>query len=146
MPKIIEMSCFVRDSWPITVSPPCLGHPKTCTQKRESKFTPPFLGHFCNKTGGKTQFGIYIYISEISIKIIVANLEWTTSIRRRRRKGGGNNAHPQHPPKGLGVHRRGRVWAVRSNLVRVSERGAFSEGFLDRVLRWNSQKCLLGRT
>ena len=46
MPKITEIPCFVRDSWPITVSPPCLGHPKTCAQKKESKFTPPFLGPF----------------------------------------------------------------------------------------------------
>ena len=72
MPKITEMPCFVRGLLAHHRFPPCLGHPKTCPQKRESKFTPPFFWSiFVIKLGknaiwGKNMDhrmgGVYIYM------------------------------------------------------------------------------------
>ena len=54
--KIAEMPCFVRDFWPITVSP-VFGAPKDIPPKRGSKFTSLSSGQFCGKIWKNAIFG-----------------------------------------------------------------------------------------
>ena len=61
------IALFCKDFGPITVFPPCLGHPKAYPPKREANWLPLFYGHFCFKIGGRVQLLAEIWITEWAV-------------------------------------------------------------------------------